>query len=126
MTPFLNLTSNFVHPVRLRLQHLFSESKFLFESGSGFFTETLIELSDYKSEKLVQRALHLLNRHFSAESMLFQSAIQTQLLITEESKKVRFTIGCLVFYIYCVQYPLPLMQYCLSSVLGGYYINTGV
>jgi inositol 1,4,5-triphosphate receptor type 1 len=79
-----------IYAARDQLRELFSESKFGFESDStpDSFAETLIELSSCNCHKLVQRSLHLLNRHFSAETTLFQRAVQTQLLTTEESKKV--------------------------------------
>ena len=93
MSPFFNLTYSLIYAARDQLRELFSESKFGFESDStpDSFAETLIELSSCNNDKLVQRSLHLLNRHFSAETTLFQRAVQTQLLITKESKEVRFT-----------------------------------
>ena len=45
-------------------------------------------MSRYDSDELVQGSLHLLNRYFSAETSLFHSALQTQLLVTKESKEV--------------------------------------
>ena len=77
--------------VRDRLKVLFSKSAYFFE-GSEYagtpFTEILIDMSCYHSDEVVQGSLHLLNRYFSAETSLFDSALQTQLLLTEESKEV--------------------------------------
>ena len=111
MGSFFILTYSLINSVRRRLHDLFSESTFLFESGSTSFTETLIKLSSCNSDKLVQKSLHLLNRHFSAETHLFQSAVQTQLLLTEESKKVKFTDGRTLplsglLYLNYIQFPL--------------------
>ena len=75
--------------VREQLKIIFSVSAFSFEQqGSKHFAEILLKLSGSESDKLVQRSLHLLNRHFSAEDILFRSAVQTQLLLTEKSKEV--------------------------------------
>ena len=50
-------------------------------------------MSRYCSHELVQGSLHLLNRYFSSETSLFHNAMQTQLLLTEESKTVS-TVAC--------------------------------
>ena len=52
----------------------------------------MVDMSRYDSDELVQGSLHLLNRYFSAETSLFYSAIQTQLLMTKESKEVRLRV----------------------------------
>ena len=80
--------------MRERLKFLFSKSAYFFERSdylrsSTPFPEILIDMSCYHSEELVQGSLHLLNRLFSAETSLFHSALQTQLLLTDKSKEVR-------------------------------------
>ena len=79
---------------RDRLRALFANSAYFFE-GSEYirssktpFAEILVDMSCYHSDELVQGSLALLTRYFSAESSLFHSALQTQLLLTEQSKKV--------------------------------------
>jgi len=76
---------------RERLKFIFSQSAYFFESPnytSTSFPDILIDLSCYDSNELVQGSMHLLNRFYSAEVTLFQKAIQTQLLVTEESQRV--------------------------------------
>ena len=76
---------------RERLKFIFSQSAYFFEAPnytSTSFQDILIDLSCYESNQLVQGSLHLLNRFYSAEVTLFQKAIQTQLLVTEESQRV--------------------------------------
>ena len=79
---------------RERLKAIFANSAYFFEgseytrSSAKPFAEILVDLACYHSEELVQGSLHLLNRSFSAEDSLFHSALQTQLLLTEQSKKV--------------------------------------
>ena len=48
----------------------------------------MVDMSRYDNNELVQGSLHLLNRYFSAETALFHNALQTQLLVTKESKEV--------------------------------------
>jgi hypothetical protein len=86
-------SSVMVGTVRERLKFLFSKSAYFFERSdylrsSTPFPEILIDMSCYHSEELVQGSLHLLNRLFSAETSLFHSALQTQLLLTDKSKEV--------------------------------------
>ena len=76
---------------RERLKFIFSQSAYFFEAPnytSTSFQDILIDLSCYESNELVQGSLHLLNQFYSAEVTLFQKAIQTQLLVTEESQRV--------------------------------------
>lgn len=79
---------------RDRLRALFTNSAYFFEgteyvrSSKTPFSEILVDLSCYHSDELVQGSLYLLNRYFSAESSLFHSALQTQLLLTDQSMKV--------------------------------------
>ena len=49
-------------------------------------------MSRYHNDELVQGSLHLLNRFFSSETSLFHSSVQTQLLLTEESKRVSHSL----------------------------------
>ena len=82
-----------VSSVRERLNFLFSKSAYFFERSeytrtSTLFPDILVDVSCYHSDELVQGSLHLLNRLFSAETSLFHSALQTQLLVTQQSKEV--------------------------------------
>ncbi len=79
-----------MHLARERLKFIFSQSAYCFESPdcSPSFPEMLLDLSQYECDELVQGSLHLLNRFFSSELSLFNKAIQTQLLVTEQSKKI--------------------------------------
>ena len=83
-----------VNTARERLKFLLSKSAYFFEkseytsSNASPFTEIMVDMSRYDSDELVQGSLHLLNRYFSAETSLFHSAVQTQLLLTKESKEV--------------------------------------
>ena len=82
-----------VGSVRDRLKFLFSKSAYFFESAEytrshAPFPEILIDMSCYHNDELVQESLHLLNRFFTAETSLFHSAVQTQLLLTQQSKEV--------------------------------------
>ena len=79
--------------MRERLKFLFSGSAYFFENSeytrsSMPFPDILVDISCYHSDELVQESLHLLNRFFSAETSLFHSALQTQLLLTQQSKEV--------------------------------------
>ena len=78
---------------RDRLKFIFSKSAYYFESPSKAFPEILLDLSEYESDELVQSSLHLLNRFYSSEVSLFQKAIQTQLLVTDQSKDVFQKVG---------------------------------
>ena len=85
------LSSRLLQLARERLKFIFSQSAYFFESPnytSTSFPDILIDLSRYDSSELVQGSIHLLNRFYSAEVTLFQKAIQTQLLVTEESQTV--------------------------------------
>ena len=79
---------------RDRLKTFFSSSAFFFEKADHIYStatpfhEILLDMSRYESDELVQGSLHLLNRCYSSEISLFESALQTQLLLTEESQKV--------------------------------------
>ena len=92
--------------VRDRLETLFEESAYDFEeSGSSGkpFTDVLLDISRYECDELVQGSLHLLNRFFSAELALFDSAVQTQLLCTKESAEVSAsTFSSSVVYMYII------------------------
>ena len=68
--------------------YFFEDPKYLNSTGNTSFPEILIDLSKYQSEKLVLGSMHLLNRFYSAEVTLFEKAIQTQLLVTDESRRV--------------------------------------
>ena len=80
---------------RHRLKTLFSQSAFFFEktdyinSKATPFHKILLDMSRYESDELVEGSLHLLNRCYSSEISLFESAVQTQLLLTKESQNVR-------------------------------------
>ena len=79
---------------RDRLKAILFLSAYFFEDPKNLnstdksFPEILIDLSKYQSEKLVLRSMHLLNRFHSAEVTLFEKAIQAQLLVTDESRRV--------------------------------------
>lgn len=83
-----------VQVARDRLKSIFSESAYFFENPTYTFAthmpfpDILIDLSSYHSNELVQGSMHLLNQFYSAEEMLFQKAIQTKLLVTDESRRV--------------------------------------
>ena len=68
--------------------YFFEDPKYLNSTGNTSFPEILIDLSKYQNEKLVLGSMHLLNRFYSAEVTLFEKAIQTQLLVTDESRRV--------------------------------------
>lgn len=68
--------------------YFFEDPKYLNSTDNKSFPEILIDLSKYQSEKLVLGSMHLLNRFYSAEVTLFEKAIQTQLLVTDESRRV--------------------------------------
>ena len=68
--------------------YFFEDPKYLNSTDNKTFPEILIDLSKYQSEKLVLGSMHLLNRFYSAEVTLFEKAIQTQLLVTDESRRV--------------------------------------
>ena len=77
-----------------RLQYLFSLSEYyveketcVFDVGRSFPT-LLLDLANYHDDELIQESLHLLNRFYSAEITLFQKAIQTELLVSTESRRV--------------------------------------
>ena len=77
-----------------RLKYLFSLSEYYIEkdeceSAVGQrFPALLLDLANYYDDELIQESLHLLNRFYSAEITLFQKAIQTELIHTEESHTV--------------------------------------
>lgn len=71
------------------------------------FTQILLENSHH--DDLVQGSLYLLNRFYSSEANLFSKAIQTQLLVAEDSKKVFREIGQL----------LPTLRRYMSIDAGG-------
>ena len=79
---------------RERLKFIFSKSAYFFETPNYTsptnipFQDILIDLTCYGSNDLVQGSMHLLNQFYSAEETLFQKAIQTQLLVTDESRSV--------------------------------------
>ncbi len=76
---------------RERLKFMFSKSMYYFESPdytSKPFPDILLDISRYDCDELVQGSLHLLSRYFSSEISLFTKAIQTQLLVTDQSKRV--------------------------------------
>ena len=68
--------------------YFFEDPKYLNSTDNTSFPEILIDLSKYQNEKLVLGSMHLLNRFYSAEVTLFEKAIQTQLLVTDESRRV--------------------------------------
>ena len=68
--------------------YFFEKNEYLNSTGNTSFPDILIDLSKYQSDKLVLGSLHLLNRFYSAEVTLFEKAIQTQLLVTDESQRV--------------------------------------
>ena len=76
--------------------YFFEDPKYLNSTDNKSFPDILIDLSKYQSDKLVLGSLHLLNRFYSAEVTLFEKAIQTQLLVTDESRRVFAEIGKLL------------------------------
>ena len=92
------LPPSLVQLARRRLEAIFFQSAYFFEksdylNSNRSFPDILIDLSKYQSDKLVVGSLHLLNRFYSAEVTLFEKAIQTQLLVTDESRRVFAEIG---------------------------------
>lgn len=83
-----------IQTARDRLEYLFSLTEYYIEKGEfkgdigRTFPGVLLDLANYEDDEIVQESLHLLNRFFSTEISLFQKAIQTQLLVTRESKNV--------------------------------------
>lgn len=84
-----------VQLARDRLRYIFSKSEYFFEeseytssSEAALMQNILLDLANYSSDTLVQGSLHLLNRFYSSEVTLFTKAIQTQLLVTDQSKQV--------------------------------------
>ena len=73
--------------------YFFEDPKYLNSTDNKSFPDILIDLSKYQSDKLVLGSMHLLNRFYSAEVTLFEKAIQTQLLVTDESQRVFAEIG---------------------------------
>ena len=90
----IRMILSLISTARDRLKTLFSKSAFFFErmeyidSVATPIQEILLDMSSYESDELVQGSLHLLNRCYSSEISLFESAMQTQLLFTKESQKV--------------------------------------
>ena len=84
-----------VQLARERLKYIFSRSAYFFEEPNYIFPGTdksfsdiLIDLSKYQSDKLVLGSLSLLNQLYSAEVTLFQKSIQAQLLVTDVSRSI--------------------------------------
>ena len=92
---YLYTLCSMMRTVRERLERIFSKSAYDFELDSKPrrkpFTHVLLDLSHYDSDALVQGSLHLLNRFFSEELAVFDSAVQTQLLQTDKSIAVSAT-----------------------------------
>ena len=94
----IRMTLSLISTARDRLKTLFSKSTFFFERMEYIdyvatpIQEILLDMSSYESDGLVQGSLHLLNRCYSSEISLFESAMQTQLLFTKESQKVFIVI----------------------------------
>ena len=95
MSLFLLLVlCSLIQTARDRLEYLFSLTEYYTEKGEfksdigRTFPGVLLDLANYKDDEIVQESLHLLNRYFSTEITLFQKAIQTQLLVTTESRSV--------------------------------------
>ncbi|XP_070537450.1 LOW QUALITY PROTEIN: inositol 1,4,5-trisphosphate-gated calcium channel ITPR3-like [Ptychodera flava] len=51
-------------------------------------TDILMDLSNYKYDKMVQESMHLLNRRYSTFSNLFTRAVQAQVLLTDKSVEI--------------------------------------
>ena len=87
-------TCRLVQLARDRLKYLFSLSEYYIEkdecelAAGQRFPTLLLDLANYHDNELIQESLHLLNRFYSAEMTLFQKAIQTELILTEESHTV--------------------------------------
>ena len=54
------------------------------------------DLSDYKYDKLLVKAMALLNRYYSANDSLFKRAVQAQVLITPNSVRVYKEVLCIL------------------------------
>lgn len=97
------------------MRYIFSKSAYFFEksdyssSGKPQMHKILLDLANYSSNALVQGSLHLLNRFYSSEVTLFSKAVQTQLLVTDQSKKVFHDIEEL----------LPVLRRHLSIEIGN-------
>ncbi len=48
----------------------------------------LLDLANYESSDLVQHSLLLLDRYYTTESEVFEKALETQLLITDQSTEL--------------------------------------
>ncbi|XP_065894275.1 inositol 1,4,5-trisphosphate-gated calcium channel ITPR1-like isoform X2 [Dysidea avara] len=68
-----------------RVERIFSFSSYDSEDS---LPETLLGLLRWQNNEILTESLQLLNRYYSSEEILFQKAIQAQLLINPESKKV--------------------------------------
>jgi len=77
-----------VESARKRLSYIFSHCEFNHENHGKTFQDILLDLTKYEDDGIVQRALHLLMRMYSAEAILFSKAAQTQLLCTDRSMEV--------------------------------------
>ena len=94
LTALPSSSSRLVQLARDRLRYIFSQSEYFFEKseytsrGAALMQNILLDLANYSSDSLVQGSLHLLNRFYSSEVTLFSKAIQTQLLVTDQSKQV--------------------------------------
>ena len=101
-----------VHLARQRLRYIFGQSTYDIEEYGvvqSTFTDILLDLSRYECDELVQGSLHLLNRLYSSEINMFRKAIQTELLVAQDSKKV-FGV---------VEEELPVMRRLMSIDLGS-------
>ncbi|XP_070538210.1 inositol 1,4,5-trisphosphate-gated calcium channel ITPR3-like [Ptychodera flava] len=67
------------------LHDIFKETR-LFKDKE--FREIMMDLSNYKYDKMVQESMHLLNRRYSTYFNLFTRAVQAQVLLTEKSVTV--------------------------------------
>ncbi|CAH1798283.1 unnamed protein product [Owenia fusiformis] len=90
----------------------------MFEATSYFDNEHLIavllDLSNYKYDKMVTKSLALLNKFYSSKSNTFKIAVQAQVLITPDSIKVHRE----------VQHNMPLLRRLAKSKLSDEQVIT--
>ncbi|CAC5357472.1 unnamed protein product [Mytilus coruscus] len=98
-------------------QNILNELREMFHASDIFekdhYTKILMDIAEYKYDKMVSKSLDILNKAYSSQSDMFKLAEKAQLLMTSESIKVHID----------VQRELPVLQRFVRQKANDYQVK---
>ena len=92
---FLSTYYRVLKAAKQRLEYISKQSGDTDLSNNEQLPHVLLDLACYKYDDLIQRSLLLLDRYYTANTDIFQRALQSQLLLTPQSVELYNTVESL-------------------------------